>query len=429
MSTYKDWRVPVRKLGEETARATPEQKRLASFAGIKLSPQLPRVVAAARLKTALQELLNLPKPHASTESQLEFLTELDANRAQDVQVRENFEEAHAWIDFHILKRRLQHLKRLQIEAGDIVLVDALDGEHPEEVVSISDDGRINFRGGHGAGAWPDKVTLQYRKNANSVKARALKKCAANRAATRSTNHEWSLAKQRELTQFEIRQSLTADDVEKLQEVIDSADDETRIQAFLEARPQIIAALLTGNIRFVIPRPQLGGKHVPDFLIADVDSLGIRWLLVELETPTSTVTQKSANVLEKRARKGVSQITEWREWIQKNYDLARRSRREGGLGLFDIRPQSEGLVLIGRRAYLFENSEFVRHPIREDSNIRVHTYDWLLERLDGVLRFRGPSALNPHLIQPLPGAPCLASLARHGDWASLHERLTRARLEV
>jgi hypothetical protein len=56
--------------------------------------------------------------------------------------------------------------------------------------------------------------------------------------------------------------------------------------------------------------------------------------------------------------------------------------------------------------LYDNAELVRHTIRENQHIRVHTYDWLIDRLNGVLSFSGPSGANPHLIQPLrdDGAP-------------------------
>ena len=141
-------------------------------------------------------------------------------------------------------------------------------------------------------------------------------------------------------------------------------------------------------------------YIPDFLIGDYDSLGLRWVLAELETPNSSVTLKSSNELEPRARKGVSQLKEWREWLQDNLGMARRSKREHGLGLVDIRPQSDGLVLVGRRNNLHPNTHIVRHPIRENDRIQVHTYDWLIEQLNGLLEFIGPSGLNPYMLKPL-----------------------------
>jgi hypothetical protein len=37
-------------------------------------------------------------------------------------------------------------------------------------------------------------------------------------------------------------------------------------------------------------------------------------------------------------------------------------------------------------------------VRGPSDIHVHTYDWLLERLAGILNFSGPAAHNPHLLK-------------------------------
>jgi hypothetical protein len=145
---------------------------------------------------------------------------------------------------------------------------------------------------------------------------------------------------------------------------------------------------------------LAGKYVPDFLACDTDSLGLRWLLVELETPQSSITLSTKNELEAGARHGVAQIREWREWLQNNIDMARRPVEQDGLGLADIRPRSEGLVLVGRRAVLNDNAGAVRHPYREDDRIRIHTYDWLVESLFGILAFSGPPRASPHVIRPL-----------------------------
>jgi hypothetical protein len=129
---------------------------------------------------------------------------------------------------------------------------------------------------------------------NSKRARTLKQATANQASARSTLRGFSLAKQ----------------LEQLRTVIDKAKDERPIQGFLESHPQILAALV-GRSPFVVARPNFGGKRIPDFLIADVDSRGINWVLVELETPTSPVTLRGDLLLDKYARTGTSQVEEWR----------------------------------------------------------------------------------------------------------------------
>lgn len=398
MTTHSSWREVTKDLRERTRRLTPEQKRLASFAGIKLPNNLPRAVAAVRLKRALGLELDFAEVTPPTDWQWEYLSSLNVKIEQNSRIRNDREEAGAWITHYLLTRRLKALQQLKLEAGDIVEITDSSGERFAEVVSLSNLGRVYFRGGQGARAWPDRLSIACRASDTSPTAKKLKRAAANQAAVRAKIADFSLAKERELAEFKVLNRLTEEDVDRFQEVVDAAQDEKPVQQFIEAHPQILAALLTGHSRFLVPRPQFGGKRIPDFLLGDVDSLGIRWILVELETTISSVTLKNENSLDKYARKGTSQIEEWRNWILRNLDLARRSRREDGLGLVDIRPQSEGLVLVGRRARLLSNTDVVRHPIRENQGIRVHTYDWLIDRLRGTLEYSGPSGVNPNLLQ-------------------------------
>lgn len=399
MPTHSTWRGVVANLREATAPVTPGQRKLGTQAGIQLPKTLPKLIAAARLKAAHAAELCLGPVRQPTDSQLEFLSTLNSSRARDVRVLEDHLEAEAWIEFYLLKRRQSALERLQLEAGDIVEIKDSEGSRLQEVVSMTSEGRVYFRGGRGSREWPDRIKVRCRARDKSKKARELRKITANQASTRSRASEWSLAKEKELRRYKVTVALTAEDIEQLRHVIDAARDERPIQRFIESHPQVLAALLGGNTRFVVSHPQFGGKRIPDFLIADVDSRGINWVLVELETPLSNVTLQDHNLLEKHARKGVSQVKEWREWILANLELARRSQLKEGLGLIDIRPRSAGLVLVGRRSRLGGNASSVRFPISEDERIDVHTYDYLLERLEGILRFQGPSGLNNYLVQP------------------------------
>jgi hypothetical protein len=134
---------------------------------------------------------------------------------------------------------------------------------------------------------------------------------------------------------------------RLEGCIEQANEEKPIQEFLEAHRQVLASLLGGNERYCIPKPRLGKHYVPDFLLCYADSTGAHWIMVELETPRSTVALTSGVELEHHARQGVAQIHQWRRWLDGNLATARASTREDGLGLIDISPQSRGLVLVGR----------------------------------------------------------------------------------
>jgi Shedu protein SduA, C-terminal len=391
---HDSWRGAVAEIGEATGTATDNQRQLAAFAGIDLPQNLPRLVAAARIQAALSSELCMPSPGPCSDVQMEMISSLKAE-AHVAPIPKDRGEASAWITFLFLKKRAHLLEELKLEAGDIVEITGSGSNDLREVSSIGSWGRIRFTGSGGRGAWPDMVVVRCRRSDDTDAARELKRKAANRVALRQRIGEWSTTKEQELRAYSVDARLTREDIWQLQDIIQKAKDEKPIQHFLEARPQMLTALLGGNTRFCLPRPSLGGRYVPDFFISDVNSLGIRWILVELETPKSNVTLKSGNDLGQHARRGVTQVKEWREWLLNNLDMARRSKRRDGLGLVDIRPRSEGLVLVGRRAQLLENADAVRNPIREGDDINVHTYDWLVEQLYGILRFDGPAGLSSY----------------------------------
>jgi hypothetical protein len=396
--THANWSDAVTDIQQTTRPATARQHQLAAIAGIALPKDMPQLVAAARLQTALGSDVGSTDEAIVAEIQGVLLTALETPTFRITTVPENCTEADAWITFLRLKRREQALETLKLMTGDIVEVDGAD--QANEVSSIGSNGRVYLKGSTSGGAWPDQLTVLCRNDADTAQARSLKRKAANTAALRARTDSWTLAKRSELVRFEVDTPLTLQTVEELERVIVAAIDEASIQGFIEEHPETLTALLGGRNRFVLPRRSLAGKYVPDFLAADTDSLGIRWILVELETPRSSVTLATQNELNADARRGVTQIEEWREWLQDNLDMARRPTSRDGAGLIDIRPMSEGLVLVGRRALLNDNSGAVRNPFREQNAIRIHTYDWFVERLFGIVEYVGPPRASRDVLQPL-----------------------------
>src|SRR6266849_1005760 len=137
MPTHPNWRVVVQNLRKATGNVTPKQLKLARAVGLKLPRNLPKLVAAARLRIAYGDEFCTPPTHPPTDSQLEFLSSLDKRRALDARVVSDRNEAEAWIMFHLLNRRRRSLERLQLEAGDVVQIEDSGGTRIEEVASIN----------------------------------------------------------------------------------------------------------------------------------------------------------------------------------------------------------------------------------------------------------------------------------------------------
>jgi hypothetical protein len=95
---------------------------------------------------------------------------------------------------------------------------------------------------------------------------------------------------------------------------------------------------------------------------------------------------------------VNQIIQWRGWITDNLAYARQRPSDNGLGLFDIRPNSEAVVLVGRRSRLVVSKESTRHELRESNGIHVHSYDWLIEALTYSPEYSDLPITNRYLIR-------------------------------
>ena len=392
--THASWRDAVSAICRSISPCDDEQRALVSAVGVQVPDSLPMIVAAARLQSIVARRFSRTL-RESSEGQLEYLATLAEEASHEIPRPESAEEAQSWIEYFFLRRRLVALRTLRLSKGDVVSRGS-SSDQVDAVASIGDNGIVYFTGGRSR-AWPDELTIVARFDHSSPRSSRARRIAANRASERSVTQIWSSVKAASLNDYASPEDAIEEDIELLRCVIDDARDERPIQELLQSHPQILASLVSGHHRYCVPQVRLGGEYVADFLLAYVDSAGIHWVLVELETPDSSVTLATGNAFDQYARKGVSQIKEWREWLQDNLQQARRPRQEGGLGLPDIRPQDEGVVLVGRRDRLRPNAQNLRRQLFEETRIRMLTYDGLLERLEGALRFQGPRAMNPYAL--------------------------------
>jgi hypothetical protein len=390
---FRTWCEADKELAAATGSATPKQQELGEFAGRSVSPSMPRIVAAAMLRLALAEELNLSAPRPISDRYKARLQILQQSSDPSISPQTE-EEAEAWVTYLRLVRRRESLAKLKLHEGDIV--QTKDGE-VAEVSSIGQDGRVFFRGGRGFGSWPDLISVVARRDEHSDSATEARRQAKNVATRRNASSGWSSAKSQDLSEFTTENIVSEDDIAELEAVITTSDDERPIQKFLEENRHLLTALLGGNDRYCLPQKRLGGEYVPDFIIGDADSLGIRWVLVELETPKSGIYLKDGSLLDAQARKGISQVIDWRNWLSNNIAYARERRLKNGLGLFDIRERADAVVLVGRRSKMPETKDAQRHEYRQSNSIQIHSYDWLLETLRGAIQHQGPPSSNPHLI--------------------------------
>lgn len=164
--------------------------------------------------------------------------------------------------------------------------------------------------------------------------------------------------------------------EAFREALDSATEEHPMQSILEKHPVLLAHMIDGNHgTWVRPQVQFGNHYMADFLLAGRTSAGLRWTLIELESPTKRLTNPGNGRASPTLRHAIDQIEDWRQWLTTNLDYARRPRDEGGLGLAGITADARGLIIIGREDPTDSASE-IRDLQFRNTRIEIRTYDWL-----------------------------------------------------
>jgi hypothetical protein len=399
---HSDWREPAARLRARLAAATEVQHELAAHLGIALPDAASALLAAAILRDALGATIDAPPRSASSE-QLEYVDDLSAWSIPADPQPSTHAIASALLTMLEKRRALECLTALQLRAGDVVVEwrqsdlrnDELDPERLRLVASIADDGTVYFQGGGGRRARVDRLDLVHRADDDSDDAQKTRSYAEAEARHHADvvrrSDALNSVKVSRLRQWSVTERpILPRDVDEFRGVIETAGDEKPIQLYLQDHPYLLTGVLAGGHgRWLRPQTRFGGRYVADFLIAEADSIGIRWTLIELESPRARPLSIEGEWL-KEARHAQHQIQSWRHYIAENLDAARKDPRDEGLGLVDIDPGVPGLILISRRSIIGGDHAWVRRGLRLDSGIAMHTYDWLLDRIeDTSLGHRAP----------------------------------------
>lgn len=170
--------------------------------------------------------------------------------------------------------------------------------------------------------------------------------------------------------------ITGQEADAYEQALATALDERPMQLFLEAVPRLLVQHLSASDGYwIIPQKQLGAEHVTDFLVAEPGSTGLTWYAVELKRPQAKIFTAKGDPSAALTH-ALRQIDDWRDWLSRNRDYASRPREQSGLGLLDIDPELDGLVIIGRDAQLDPRSDALRRRLQRQHRVRIETYDWL-----------------------------------------------------
>ena len=164
-----------------------------------------------------------------------------------------------------------------------------------------------------------------------------------------------------------------------EQALAEASVESDMQVFLERHPQMLIQYLGSGFRhWVIPKKRLGGEYETDFLIAERDTTGYVWHAVELERPQAKLFTSKGDPSAALTH-ALRQISDWRIWLSHNRDYATRDRANSGLGLTDIEPELEGLIIMGRERDVDARTMDRRRRLVREHRVKILTYDSLAEQ--------------------------------------------------
>jgi hypothetical protein len=192
------------------------------------------------------------------------------------------------------------------------------------------------------------------------------------------------------------------DIARFRDELEGATGEAEMQAFLERHPEFLCQHLPAARGYwVIPTKRLGSEHITDFLVGEDTPHQPTWYAVELERPQALLFTQRGDPSAALTH-AMRQIDDWRTWLSRNRDYASRAPEWAGLGLGDIDPELEGLVIIGRGSTLDTAVEDRRRRLARANRMRIETYDWLITQAENRAKL------------PLPDPWSGASPSEHGE---------------
>lgn len=155
-------------------------------------------------------------------------------------------------------------------------------------------------------------------------------------------------------------------------LLEDATKEEQLQIFLKKHPMLLSPTASQ-----IPKQKLGSDFVTDFVLAETQQQGSKYILVEIEKSTHRIFLNDNSSLSKEVDHAIKQTVDWDVWLEKN-----KAYLQGKLPNFET---PEYLIVIGRGNQLDENAnEYLRSYNRRLNNTQILTYDDLLVRFKKLI---------------------------------------------
>ena len=133
--------------------------------------------------------------------------------------------------------------------------------------------------------------------------------------------------------------------------------------------------------YLFPEESLGGKYTPDYLLIGRNSDGYNLVLIEFEKAETDFLIKTENSETVSVRKGLTQIRDWRTWMDDHRVSFLKDIGLQGHGIDVPTTRIYYYLVVSTRDHMTEDAKIVRSQMMaSDSKLKIVTYDRLVDNI-------------------------------------------------
>lgn len=174
----------------------------------------------------------------------------------------------------------------------------------------------------------------------------------------------------------------------LNDELDKATKENDIQTYIKRNEKwFIPLSILKNYDFghhfacVVPEYSLGSEYRVDYLLVGKNSMGYQFVLVEFEDVNVEYKNKTSNSETEKVRRGLTQIRDWKRWIDKNKDYFENSEGISEFGRSIPSWSFNYCLVVGRRGKMDDMANKLRGEMQNDfPSLKIISYDRLVDNV-------------------------------------------------
>ncbi|AMJ41394.1 Shedu anti-phage system protein SduA domain-containing protein [Anaerotignum propionicum] len=175
---------------------------------------------------------------------------------------------------------------------------------------------------------------------------------------------------------------------KLQNIIYTAENELKIQQYIKQNKKWFipgSIFLDYNFghhdAYLFPEQQLGNEYAADYMLVGKNSDGYSIVLIEFEKANTHYLITSANTESESVRKGLTQIQDWKRWIDSNRDYFLKNIELLQQGIDVPVYRIYYYLVVSRRDFMNLTALDVRsQSMYEKINTKIVTFDRLVDNI-------------------------------------------------